>query len=235
METEEGTLAATDNRLRTLQIDAMHKEILTTIVFAALFSGSLFAQNRSGITTNDGLISIKELPKKTISDDIVLLKVPHIRQKPGNCVPTSCAMILRYIGESVSPVGLKKLAENHKPKEKRNTEFTYWKDMLYALSQKGKDWKIERFEMNDEGFESGFEQIKASLRNDLPVVVEIHQGAGHSLVVMGFDENKEQVYLRDPFIEPKKARAFTYAEFKAVWHNHKYSKSRSVMIPSLVK
>ena len=77
-------------------------------------------------------------PLPIVSDPVVRLDVPHIRQQPDLCVPTSSTMILRYFGETHDPVVLKRLAEEHKPPSQRNTAFTYWVDMRHALRQVGK-------------------------------------------------------------------------------------------------
>ncbi len=205
---------------------------LILVLVTAAFASQSVAQSRGGgLGVNEAVVSVKELPKKNVQDELVFLNVKHIRQKPGCCVPTSCAMILRYLGESANPGSLKKLAENHKPADQRNKEFTYWKDMLFALKKKGHNWNVERFEKTDAGFEKGLDKIKECLRNELPVMIEVHLDAGHSFVVMGFDDEQQQVFIRDPWIASNQARILSYQKLKDCWHNHKYSKSRSVLIP----
>lgn len=176
-----------------------------------------------------GVVLQKELPSSTVSEELVVLNVPHIRQKEFYCVPTSAAMILKYFDKPTSPGALKKLAEGHKAKTERNKEFTYWKDLQVALKEKGHQWRIGNYPKTDKGFEQGLEEIKASLRKELPVMIDVHISNGHTFVVIGFDDQKQLVYIRDPVISKNKIRIFTYQQLRKYWHNHRFSKSRSVL------
>ena len=204
---------------------------LWTLVLTIVVS-QLALSAHGQLSVDDGVIPAKKLPKPVIKDELVLLNVPHIKQKDGYCVPTSCAMILRYFGHKDSPNELKKLAENHKPIEKRNTKFTYWKDMQVALKSKKYEWKITNYSVSKEGYEKGWGEIKEHLRKGLPVMVDVHLSSGHTFVLIGFNDDEQLVYIRDPWIPRSKARVLTYDQMQQHWHNHQYSKSRSAFFPS---
>lgn len=175
----------------------------------------------------EGVIPLRHVPKPGITDTSVLLNVPHIRQKPDLCVPASTAMVLRYYGHDHSQSTLKQMAESHKPPGQRNQTFTYWKDMDHALRQLGARWKIRDYRRNRQGFLRGLKDIKASLRRGRPVLIEVHQGPGHTFVVIGYDDARQMVYVRDPNLSASRARELSYATLETNWHNHRFSPTRS--------
>ena len=183
--------------------------------------------SQARMSPNDGIISARSLPNPVMSHNLVLLDVPHIRQNPWHCVPTFSAMVLRYFGENHVPAQLKAWAEVYKPASKRNVRFTYWKDMQHALGKIGKRWEIRNYAQNSTGFSQGFAAIKSSLRKGNPVLIDVHLGYGHTFIVIGFDEIRKVVYVRDPDIAEKYARAISYAQLRADWNNHRFSKSRN--------
>ena len=205
---------------------------LLLFVYAVSAPSLAESQQPAGMDVELGLVPAKQLPKPQLSDDLVILNVPHIKQKPGNCVPTSCAMILRFFDEYLPPGKLKSLAENHKPAANRNQTFTYWKDLSHALKSQNKNWHIESFPKTKKGFDDGLERIKKSLRDEVPVMTEVHLGEGHTFVVMGFDDARKLLYIRDPWISRNKIRVLSYDAMQKYWHNHKYSSSRSAFIPT---
>lgn len=198
-------------------------------VWMLLFAVSIVLSNPSfaQMQFRDGLIGVHQLPAAVNSMDVVLLDVPHMEQERDLCVPTSSAMILAYYGEEHNPVVLKSYAENHKPAAKRNTTFTYWADMRVALKKVGHNWGIKNYRKSNSGFNAGFRDIKRSLRKGRPVMVDVHLGEGHTFVVVGYNDTKELVYIRDPLLGHYQARQISYRDFKRNWHNHKFSNSRS--------
>ncbi len=136
-------------------------------------------------------------------------------------------MVVRYFGGDLDPVELKKVAEGHKPESRRNSKFTYWKDADYALRKYGYRWKIRVYPKTSSGFQSGLRDIKKSLKKGRPVLIDVHQDDGHTFVVMGFDENKEVVYIRDPNIPKRQSRVLSYAVLEQSWHNHRFANNRS--------
>lgn len=175
-----------------------------------------------------GVVAHSRIPAPIVSDAVVRLDVPHIRQEPDLCVPTSSAMILRHFGEVHDPRALKRLAEEHKPASKRNTTFTYWQDMQHALRAIGKTWTTRKYPRTDAGLEQGLADIRRSLRAGNPVMIDVHLGRGHTFVVMGYDHPGQIVYIRDPALPQSQSRALSYRQLEGSWHNHAFdSTSRS--------
>lgn len=202
---------------------------LSAIVISVLVFSSTMAFAK--MSHSDGIESVYSFPKPAIADNYVLLDVPHIRQEPNLCVPTSAAMILSYFGEDYGPELLKSYAEGYKPKSKRNANFTYWEDMNVALRKIKKNWKVRSYPDTKRGFESGMLAIKASLRKRKPVMIEVHLAEGHTFVVVGYDEVKNVIYIRDPGLAGNLVRVLSYDELQRSWNNHRFGKKRSAFFP----
>ena len=182
---------------------------------------------------NQGVVNIARLPQPLVSPSVVYLDVPHISQghRPW-CVPTSASMVLRYFGKNVEPADLKHRAESHKPKRKRNRNFTYWADMRIALRSVGERWTIRDYPKTESGFRRGLNDIRRSLRRDRPVLIDVHLRGGHTFVVAGFNDEDNVIYIRDPLLTSRKARILTYANLRRDWHNHRFGNSRSAFFSS---
>ena len=175
-----------------------------------------------------GVVKIGKLPQPHVSSSVVYLDVPHMSQghRPW-CVPTSVSMVLRYFGKNVKPAELKHRAESFKPKNKRNRNFTYWADMKVALRSLGQHWTIRDYPKTESGFRRGLNDIRRSLRQGRPVLIDVHLREGHTFVVAGFNDEDEVIYIRDPLLTSKRARILTYADLRSDWHNHRFGNSRS--------
>jgi len=136
-------------------------------------------------------------------------------------------MVLKYFGVDVEPAKLKRLAEGHKPENQRNTEFTYWADMQVALRQVGQRWRIRNYAKTDGGFQDGLREIRQALRKGRPVLIDVHLGEGHTFVVIGFNDDKKIVYIRDPLLRSKQVRILSYENLRMDWNDHRFSNSRS--------
>ncbi len=99
--------------------------------------------------------------------------------------------------------------------------------MDVALRKMGYRWKIRSFPKTGSGFDSGLKQIKRHLGKGLPVLIEVHQDAGHTFVVMGFDDARQEIYVRDPNLPGRNSRVISYAVLRENWHNHRFGPSRS--------
>ncbi|NOD75083.1 MULTISPECIES: C39 family peptidase [unclassified Ruegeria] len=196
--------------------------LVTVLVFAP---ANVFAE----LSWRDGSVAHRSLPPPDMSKSYVRLDVPHIKQKPYLCVPTSAAMVIRYYGEKANPTQLKKLAEDHKPPNLRNVEFTYFVDLDHALRQFGYKWKIRSFPKTSAGFNSGLKQIKKHLSKGMPVLIDVHQDDGHTFVVTGFDDNRQVVFVRDPLLPKNRSRVFSYRELSYFWHDHRFGNSRTAV------
>ena len=81
--------------------------------------------------------------------------------------------------------------------------------------------------LTDAGFEIGLVDIKKSLRDGHPVMIDVHLGQGHTFVIMGYNDRDKVVYIRDPDLAASHSRILSYRELLVSWHNHRFSDSRS--------
>ena len=185
------------------------------------------------IAWNQGAVSIGKLPQPVVSQSLVYLDVPHMSQghRPW-CVPVSASMVLRYFGKDISPADLKYRAESHKPRSRRNRNFTYWADMRIALRSVGEHWTIRDYRKTESGFRRGLNDIRRSLRRGRPVLIDVHLGEGHTFVVAGFSDEDQVIYIRDPLLTSRQARILTYEDLRRDWHNHRFGNSRSAFFSS---
>ena len=205
----------------------MHVARLSAAAFLGIVLAVGATQAAAEMGQNTGVVAHGRIPAAVVSDAVVRLDVPHIRQQPDFCVPTSSAMILKYFGATHDPARLKALAEDHKPPAQRNKTFTLWVDMRHALVQIGRNWRIRDYAKTDAGFEDGLAEIKRSLRANNPVMIDVHLGAGHTFVVMGYNHPEKVVYVRDPNLAESYSRILPYSVLQASWHNHQFANSRS--------
>ena len=195
-----------------------------------LFFCALWTPSYSEIDRQYGVVRASKLPPPGITATSVYLDVPHRSQgRDPLCVPTSASMILAYFGETIDKRQLKSLAESHKPESQRNTEFTYFKDMQHGLSRLGKRWRIRTYSGTDAGFRKGLRDIRNALRKGRPVMIDVHMEDGHTFVIAGYDDLRQQVFIRDPLLGRAQARVLSYEDLRANWHNHRFGPGRVAM------
>ena len=180
------------------------------------------------IGMREGVTPVRKLPPVQNTAHLVRLDVPQVSQgRDPICVPTSAAMILAYYGAHHDKWALKRLAESHKPKSKRNADFTYWADMQKGLRKLGSSWQIRSYPRSDAGFDRGLRDIRAALRKGRPVMIDVHLDVGHTFVVTGFDDAGGRVFIRDPLLTRSQMRVLSYATLRENWHNHRFGPDRS--------
>ena len=99
--------------------------------------------------------------------------------------------------------------------------------MQHALREIGENWTIRDYPRTAEGFDRGLEDVKASLRAGNPVMIDVHLDDGHTFVLIGFDDTKKVVYIRDPALNGSDSRVLSYDALAASWHNHRFGPGRS--------
>lgn len=175
-----------------------------------------------------GLTQPENMPKPGKRSNRVFLDVPQVSQgKEPWCVPASVAMALSYYGEDYSPKQLKTLAEQHKHPSQRNVWETSWLDMQKGLSKIGASWKIKHYRNTPDGFRIGMRDIKRSLRRGRPVLIDVDLLTGHTFVVVGYDDDKQVLYFRDPLLDDGRMRTLPYATLFKNWHNRALARTRS--------
>lgn len=175
-----------------------------------------------------GLVQFEEVPAPIRSRDRVILAVPQRSQlmEPW-CVPASVSMVLAFYGHDYSPAEVKRIAEGHKHPAKRTEWVTSWLDVQEGLRRKGERWEIRHYKNTNRGFSEGFRDIKRSLRQGRPVLVDVDLLTGHTFVLAGFDDDKQIVYIRDPLLKDGRMRVLSYWTLRENWHNRALARTRS--------
>ena len=101
--------------------------------------------------------------------------------------------------------------------------------MQKGLRQIGRNWRIRNYARTDAGFTKGFGDIRKSLRQGRPVMIDVHLDVGHTFVIIGFDDAQELVYIRDPLLRSSQVRRLTYEDLRQNWHNHRFGPGRVAM------
>lgn len=205
----------------------MGKHMVSRRTTLAMIASLCASAARGELAPREGAIAAGRLPPAGKGAGYRRLDVPHIRQPPNLCVPTSAAMILAYFGQVMDPRRLKVMAEGHKSPSQRNADFTYWDDLDHALRQLGHRWTIRHYPRTEAGFRRGLRDLKRSLDRGRPVMIEIHQDVGHTLVVTGYHEASGIVFLADPFLPTGQSRVLGYDQLRENWHDHQFGPSRS--------
>ena len=163
------------------------------------------------------------------------LGVPHLRQEPMLCVPTSAAMVLAYYGDPQPPRRLKSLASgrNYDPNAPfSDYTITRFQDLVRALGGLGYVWTEKTYADTPNGAESGLREIELQLVQRRPVMVDVTLPAsGHTVVVDGFDPQSRTLFIVDPDAPAPGRRTISYDEFAAIWNEHAYGgRFRSMIV-----
>lgn len=131
----------------------------------------------------------------------VLLDVPAIKQPHNMCLAACISMVLRYWGADITP---RSLAD---------------RVPIYRDGIAGQDVQplIERMGFRSFLIQPPFGDLLEHLRKGRPPVVEFpaRGGGRHAMVLVGFDEAKQDLFLMDP--ASGKRRSFDYKTFQQKW------------------
>ncbi|MCG6884770.1 MAG: C39 family peptidase [Silicimonas sp.] len=175
-----------------------------------------------------GLTQPEDMPSPGKRRDMVMLDVPQVAQgKQPWCVPASVSMALAYYGKDVSPARLKQLAESHKHESQRNVWVTSWLDMQEGLRRIGAKWKIAHYSNTRAGFYEGLRDIKRSLDRKRPVLIDVDLLTGHTFVIVGYNDDEQVLYFRDPLLKDGRMRILSYWTIYENWHNRGLARTRS--------
>ena len=177
------------------------------------------------VTWATGIIKSGRLPKKQITENSVYLDVPYRKQERLLCVPTCASMTLSYFKDPHVPRELKVLSRKQKyipQKPFKDYTITLYKDLRVAMEQIGYSWKYINYKNTDEGFVAGITAIKENLQNKNPVLVDVAFESSHTFLIIGYDEAKELVYIRDSNIAKPGLRILSYQQLKSIWNGKGY-------------
>ena len=167
----------------------------------------------------------EEMPAPALSRQRVFLSVPHIRQERNLCVPTAAAMVLSYFGDAREPRELKVLSRGRAyDPDAPFDDFTrtWWRDLNTGLRTLGYRWHETLYPDDTAGFYEGLEAIRVSLQRELPVLVDVALYGSHTFLIVGYDDERETVFINDPNVPSPGLRILSYRQLESIWNGRSY-------------
>ncbi|MCJ2072583.1 C39 family peptidase [Methylobacterium sp. J-030] len=162
------------------------------------------------------------------------LNIGFIRQEKLLGVPTSAAIIMRYYGDEQSPRKLKKMSRGTAYVESEpfdDFSITFYRDIVKAVAELGYVWHEKAFPDDGFGFQKGLETIKRELEHGRPLMIDVSAPEGHTVVVSGFDETLQCIFVVDPNIAAPGRYTINYAHLQSIWNEHAFKRNfRSLVI-----
>ena len=150
------------------------------------------------------------------------IQLNHQGQETLLCVPTSASMVLNYYGKIASPREIKTLTRKHNydPQEKFDDfTITFFGDLNSAVKKLGFRWETKGYPNDESGLRKGLRDITRSLDAEKPVLIDTSINGGHTFVVNGYDEDKEELIITDPAITSPGIRVISYGEIGRIWNS----------------
>jgi len=173
-----------------------------TLTLGLMIIVALFMTSCSGVVTPELQLDLDEEINKVEEIDYVYLDVPYEKYAGTNwCLPASGAMNLKYFGINVSQAEIAS-------KVITNGSSSVFRFISFAKNL-GFDTKYQS---------KTIEEIKVLLEEDTPVIAvqnySLTQPYSHARVIIGFDDEKEEVITNDP--TAGKDYIISYSDFLAL-------------------
>jgi TPR repeat protein len=143
------------------------------------------------------------------------------------CAPTAAAIALSAYGAKVDPFAIKLRCKASPP-----GTGTAWDQLIPAVSTFGAEWRLEEFDVTDEGFSEGLRRVKLELDAGRPVLLDIRKpeasGTGegaHTVVAIGYEEAQGVLIVQNPAELLPGVERYPYDEFKRRWQSRWYMPS----------
>ena len=173
-----------------------------TLTLGLMIIVSLFMTSCNAVVTPEIQLGLDEEINKVEEIDYVYLEVPFEKYGGANwCLPASGAMTFKYFGEDISQAQIAS-------KVITNGSSSVFRFIAFAKNL-GFDTKYQS---------KTIEEIKVLLEEDIPVIAvqnySLSQPYSHARVIIGFDDEKEEVITNDP--TAGKDHIISYADFLAL-------------------
>jgi uncharacterized protein YvpB len=151
------------------------------------------------------------------------IPLQHIQQENNLCVPTCAAIVLQHYGRPIAPREIKSAAvgKQYQP----NTAFTdfsitMYEDLLKGLFRLGVNWHLQTYP-GTRAFISSLNDLKRELDRGKPVLVDtcLYPPVGHTMVVNGYDDSRQLVFMIDTNAKAPGVRAIDYKDFEQIWNS----------------
>ena len=207
------------------KIVCMFFRIGSSVLLVAWATGIPAVAKKALVTDRTGILTSSQIPAVATSETSTFLALPHIRQEPELCVPTSAAMVLSYFGDPHPPRQLKVLSRGRiydPDKPFKDFTITWWRDLISGMKQLGYSWSERGFRNDSRGFRAGIEAIKVSLRSGNPILVDVALFRSHTFVIVGYDDEQKLIYFNDPNIPKPGIRRLTFEQLESIWNGLSY-------------
>ena len=117
-----------------------------------------------------------------------------------------------------------------------------WYDSIVStLQTKGYSWIFKSLRRDSTQFQKDLQSLKDSLDMGNPGIVSVsippvdQYAKWHAVVVQGYDETKQVIYVLDPSISRPGYRVISYKNFESIWHTLDGTDMRYIMLTSFKK
>lgn len=159
--------------------------------------------------------------RKPEAGKFAFVDLRHVNQGWNNCGSASSSMFARFQGSPATQYDIKRLC----PESPIGTG-TDWSDLVAAAGKLKMKWKLLTFPHTEEGFAKGTAFLRSELDAGRPVVIDFTNpsGAGHTLLVGGYNAEENVYILRDPARPSPGVRIMSATELEKFWHSRGYSR-----------
>jgi len=169
------------------------------------------------------------------------------QEQPNNweagAICTCASMVLDSYGAKVPPREIYQRAAGlyYDPNYRfRDVWDDWWYDGLVTALQKiGYQWSFKVLRKDHTQFQKDLQRLKDWLDKGTPAIVSVsippvdQYAKWHGVVVHGYDETKQAIYITDPTISRPGLRVLSYKNFEQIWHTWDCSDVRYIMYTSL--
>jgi len=160
----------------------------------------------------------------------------------GGAIATCTSMVLELYGVRVSPREIIQNASGYSYDPHRrfiNPWEDFWYDGIVQIVQKrGYQWVFKTLRKEPSQFQNDFKTIKDSLDKGNPIITSVsipQSDKWHSVVIHGYDEKTNVIYIKDPTIMRPGLRIISYKNFESIWHSLDGTDMRYICFTSLRK
>lgn len=152
------------------------------------------------------------------------IKLTHQQQEKNLSVPTAASMVVQCFGGSASAREIKVLSRNNQydpTAEFNDFTGTYFRDVITAVSTLGFTWASNLYPSTEDGSRAGIEDIKKSIDQGNPVLLDSLFNGSHVVVATGYDETSQTLIIMDTKLPAPGLRIISYKHVPEIWNSVK--------------
>ncbi len=153
------------------------------------------------------------------------VELKHQQQERGLSVTTAAAMALRHFGSTATAREIKVLSrgkEYDPAAEFNDFTGTFFRDLLSAVSKLGFTWRNQAYPRTETGMNTGLGDIKKSIDQGNPVLMDTLFYGDHVVVAVGYDEAARNLIIMDSNIPAPGIRIINYKHIDKIWNSSSF-------------